>query len=509
MTYPTFGPSGDGPGDVAPAAPPATVLPEAPPTSRTGGRARQIGAVVATAGVLVLGAGAYAAYAWLNGGGPQPEQVLPASTVAFAKVDLDPAAGQKIAAYRLVKKFPSLSKHATGEGDIKSALLADVFKGDNDFGWTYATDVKPWLGDRIAAAAVPDRTSDSGVDPVLALAYTDAGKMKAAMAKAAAKDKEFGYVVRNHFVLISDSQAHADALVNADEAGTLADAVHFKADRSSLPGDQLALGWVDIGATYGALPSAKRKTLAGLGTPSGRFVVGVHAAADYVEMTGSGREMSGFRGVPSLSAAPGTGMTRALPADTDVAASVTGLGEFLTSLYTKLGESSDGSSLAGGLADEAATVGVHLPGDLGALLGNETLVAVSARTKDDIRVAFRVRTSDPGKAQRIIANVTKGTETLESPVTTVAAPGGYVAGNDVGLVDEVAAGNGGLGSDPRFRKAVPGAATAGLVAYVNLGHLADIGGSAQDKVNFAHLGAFGITATGGPNGTFTVRLTTR
>src|SRR3954471_11143199 len=44
--------------------------------------------------VVVVGGGTVVAYRTLSGGGPQPETWAPASTFAFAKLDLDPSAGE-------------------------------------------------------------------------------------------------------------------------------------------------------------------------------------------------------------------------------------------------------------------------------------------------------------------------------------------------------------------------------------------------------------------------------
>src|SRR3954447_4720762 len=66
-----------------------------------------IAAIATVLAVVVVGGGVTVAYRQLSGGGPQPDKYAPASTFAFAKVDLDPSAGQKIAAYRFAHKFPS------------------------------------------------------------------------------------------------------------------------------------------------------------------------------------------------------------------------------------------------------------------------------------------------------------------------------------------------------------------------------------------------------------------
>ena len=113
-------------------------------------------AAVAVAVVAVLGGGAYAAYAFLSGGGPQPADVLPASTVAVVSVDLDPSAGQKIAAIKSIRRFPALKKSLGLHPDddlrkfIFDKLVHEADCPDLDFG----QDVKPWLGKRAAFALV-------------------------------------------------------------------------------------------------------------------------------------------------------------------------------------------------------------------------------------------------------------------------------------------------------------------------------------------------------------------
>ncbi len=136
-----------------------------PPPPRKGGHGKKIIAGVALAAVAAGGAVAAYAYTVLASSGIQPERVLPANTVAFAKLDLDPAAGQKIAAYRLSTKFPSVSKGAADMDDAKDTLLSKFFDKESEL--DYATDIKPWLGDRVAIAAVPNTTSPTGFDPVL------------------------------------------------------------------------------------------------------------------------------------------------------------------------------------------------------------------------------------------------------------------------------------------------------------------------------------------------------
>ena len=81
------------------------------------------GAAVAVA--ALVGGIAYGA-ASLSGGGTQPEGALPAGAIAFAKVDLDPAAGQKVDAIRFMRKFPSLRGHVAQDADLRKVLFDAV-----------------------------------------------------------------------------------------------------------------------------------------------------------------------------------------------------------------------------------------------------------------------------------------------------------------------------------------------------------------------------------------------
>ena len=57
-------------------------------------------------GALVVGGGTAFAVTTLSGGGAQPDEVLPGNAIAYVRMDIDPSAGQKIAAVRLLRKLP-------------------------------------------------------------------------------------------------------------------------------------------------------------------------------------------------------------------------------------------------------------------------------------------------------------------------------------------------------------------------------------------------------------------
>ena len=116
--------------------------------------------------------------------GAQPAEALPASTLGYASVDLDPSGGQKIEAFRMLEKFPAIEKELGGF-DADDDLLEKVFEEleKECDGSSYEDDVKPWLGYRFAAAAVD--LGEEMPTPVGVLQVTDADAAEEGLATLA------------------------------------------------------------------------------------------------------------------------------------------------------------------------------------------------------------------------------------------------------------------------------------------------------------------------------------
>jgi hypothetical protein len=109
---------------------------------------------LAAAGVVgvaaVIGGGVWVGQAFLARG-PQPAEALPASTLGYAAVDLDPSGSQKLEAADFLGAFPSLNK-GKSSGDLRERffnLAMSDLTCDLDF-----KDVEPWVGNRAAIAVV-------------------------------------------------------------------------------------------------------------------------------------------------------------------------------------------------------------------------------------------------------------------------------------------------------------------------------------------------------------------
>jgi hypothetical protein len=468
--------------------------PAAPP--RRSRRRLVVAAVVA--GVLVLGGAGYAVAEYLSGGGTQPEEVLPADTLAFVRLDLDPAAGQKMALMGLLEEFPDLD--AEGDGALEQRLL-DPLLDLGGITLDYAADVEPWLGDRLAVAAVPAEGTEAGVAPVLALAVDDMTRMADTLDRVQ-ESTAFGFAVRDGYVLITDTQERADGLVAAED--TLADDADFTGDRAALDGDQIALAWADLSAAQDALAAAAPGSVTVTAPLTGRLILGLHVEADAVEVVGLDFSASDVR-VP---AGEPTRLVQDLPEDTLAALAVAGVGDQVVAAW----EEFEAAGAPAEFEEALDQLGLDLPEDLRALLGTDLVVAAFGDPADPL-LGARVRSEDPDAALSVLDGLVDSPD-RGLPLVSAPAPDGFVVGTDRTGLDRVLT-DGGLGDTDAFRAAVPEADSATAVGYVDLGSLVDQliaqgGETGQEAARFAAVEALGFSASGtDEGGRFVLRITTR
>ena len=80
----------------------------------------------------------------------EPESAVPASVVAFARIDVNPGLRDKLDFDSLVKKFPTNGKSTT---DVVTSVEKSAA---TSAGLDYTTDVKPWFAGQAGVAAWPD-----------------------------------------------------------------------------------------------------------------------------------------------------------------------------------------------------------------------------------------------------------------------------------------------------------------------------------------------------------------
>ncbi|MFL6240402.1 MAG: DUF3352 domain-containing protein [Actinomycetes bacterium] len=207
-----------------------------------------IAAIASVIAVVIAGGGAVVAYRTLAGGGPQPEKYAPGSTFAFAKVDLDPSAGEKVAVYRFARKFPAgVTKRLKNSDDLRDRLLRMVFKNSSDPHIDYDKDIKPWLGARVGVAGFVDAADKPQALGIVAV--HDEAEARKSLTRLHNDNSSFAYDVKNDYALLAQSQ---DVITSAEHQlakGNLEKQATFHNDLQRLGGGQIITAWADLDRT--------------------------------------------------------------------------------------------------------------------------------------------------------------------------------------------------------------------------------------------------------------------
>lgn len=188
-------------------------------------------------GVLAVGGGAVWAASSFLGTGDQPAAAMPASTLGYVSIDLDPSGGQKIEAIQTLRKFPAFKEHIGLEtdDDLREKMFEEMVKSGECEGLDYAKDVEPWLGDRAAMGAV-DLGGDTPA-PILVVQIKDGGKAEDGLdnlrevcggESSESGEDDGGWVVDGDWIVIAKNEAEAQKVVDATAEGSLADDEDFK-----------------------------------------------------------------------------------------------------------------------------------------------------------------------------------------------------------------------------------------------------------------------------------------
>ncbi len=221
-------PSGPPPSGPPPSGPPPEYLTRGPERPRRRGR---VGTWLAAGGVVgavaLVGGAAWAAWWWFDSG-PQPAQALPAGTLGYVAIDLDPEGAQKVEALRTLQKFPALREELDmdAEDDLRRRIFEEIQAESGCEGLDYDADIEPWLGDRMAIAAVEGA---EGPAPVFVLQVDDATAAEdgvAALGECAGE--EIGFAVEGDWGVIAETDEFAQGVVDEAADASLADDEQFQ-----------------------------------------------------------------------------------------------------------------------------------------------------------------------------------------------------------------------------------------------------------------------------------------
>jgi len=429
------------------------------------------------------------------GAGPQPSTVVPANAVAYASVDFNPSVGQKAAALQFLAKFPSAQTQGgttqpqggTAEPDLRRAAFDALQKasGSRLNEYDFDLDIKPWLGNRFAIAAVP---AAGGVAiPSLIVQVTDPAKAATAL-KALASSSNAECQVVDHFAVCAQKGVLAQSVVT-DQTQSLDASKTFRDDVASVNGDAVATAWGDL-ASLRKLPYMSQYL-----TPYNPLLTGTMAlklrfdGGNAVEVVGQYRGPSTFdTGVPA-----GTQIGK-LPADTVAALSSNGLGKSLLARWPEVQK-----SLPNGSLNAAGFYGLSLPDDLAGLLGDHaTLGLGGGGSLFAPRVAL-ITDGDQSVADKLVSKL-GGTlfRASQSGQVVLSTSRDYGVSTASTLEDQ-----------PTFKAAVPAAAQADAVLFLDVPKLiARTGTSARQLVPSGDLDSIAALGMSSTKTSFVLRLTT-
>lgn len=449
---------------------------------------------------LVAGGGLYfASQAGSGGDDDQPEAHVPATAFAFARIDLDPSADQKVAVHEFASKFPSGPK--TTKGDPIQAILTEMLKDSDNPKCTYETALKPWLGKRVGVAAI---TGAGGkTQPLLVIQVKDEAKAKAAKAlfqgpdcasdSGDDSDELRGFTVTDGYALMSTEQADVDAAISAAKTKSLKDADTFTTDVEKLEGNQIMVGWVDLERAFDA--ASKESPQLGM-IPNnmasqfkGRVVMGMHMGNDFAEMTM--RVIDGAA-LPVDMSGDAAAITK-LPASTVLAISANGVQQQIEASLTQM--QSSGLPLDDMLKGAGEQYGLDIRGDLLPLLGSSMTLSLGNVPTNPLDAKFGLQSTvkDPKRAaavgKKLAAQAAKSGVPLEASVD-----GSTFYLTSKGYTGELKK-DGALGTSPTFVKAM-GDLKGKLVGtgYVDLSQLAKLGAGTGAGEDLEHLSALGVSA---------------
>lgn len=328
---------------------------------------------VGLAVIVVLAGSAAFAFQKLSGGGTQPEDVLPASVVAYARLDGDPSASQKVKLLHLLNKSPDLAKQL-GIKDDKQDLRKTLFSSLlSDCEIDYNAEIKPWIGDRFGVGVA--KSGDTGF---FAIQVTDekAARKGIALAAGCLGLKDPGVVFAKGYALLGEGQKATAAAAKQAETSPLADKPAFIEDMKSLGDPGIASVWADatgLGDTFGSEMGDAGKSLNTV--RSGALTL--RAGGDNIELTGIAHTAKDIGKVSTVDLG-------ALPESSLLAASASGGGKQVDRQWTTFTEGFVRDQIDSTLAEIEQQTGFVLPADLKTLLGDNITLVVGDRNLETI-----------------------------------------------------------------------------------------------------------------------------
>ncbi len=281
------------------------------------GRRRALAGVGAFALLLVAGAGAYGVVQFMSSG-DSAATAVPADALGYVSLDLDPSGGQKIAAYETMRKFPALEEQLDLDSDDDPReWLFDALNSEAppSCSMDFEDDVAPWLGDKLAFAAVE---GDEEPEPFFVLQVRDvdaAQETIGEMFSCGQDEEDYGTATVGDFMIVAPSADLAEDLAADAGDSSLADDDTFRARTSDAGDPGVITGYLAPAAVDLMLDRAESMG-SGIGDIGG--MGGMEGPEPGMEWgMESGMESGSVppTALPSLPASPGVAPEGGLPTD--------------------------------------------------------------------------------------------------------------------------------------------------------------------------------------------------
>ncbi|GAA3741709.1 hypothetical protein GCM10022402_21860 [Salinactinospora qingdaonensis] len=424
-------------------------------------------------------------------GGPQPESVLPASSMAFAKADFKPTGAQLAAYGQFYSKLPDSVVEETGPQDQSFAepLVTEMMPGVD-----FATEVEPWLGRRFGVSLWPTDapeamlSSNEGVSMAAAVAVTDEAQARESLTEIQ-RDSDFAFEVRDGFALLSGNEAALDDLVaQVRNHGTLDSNPDYLSDMDTTGDDNIASAWMDMNRWYewisvstsGEVPE---ELMAGMPEFTGRLVLALRIEADYMQLRGDLLDFT-FDGEPYeqlQSDQAGISALEELPANTVLGFGGGGLDQMARQAWQANRETLESLEGFAQFEEGLGALGISLPGDFTGLLGTRTALGFTELSAgSDGWDTYGSMSQDLFHYRAVGAD-----QQMISELVNAIASGNYsepptVTGDgDAVLVYNESPGTGTLGEDAHFQTTMVGLEQANLGYYMKVAPFAEQSGMAD------------------------------
>ncbi|WP_231494099.1 hypothetical protein [Nocardiopsis sp. CNT312] len=456
--------------------------------------------------VVVMASTVWASVSLIDFGGPQPESVLPASSIAFGRIDLSIDGSQAIDLLGFVDRLPDELTEGMGEpSDDMTATFAEGFV--EVFPEASQSEVEEWIGERVGFSVWPSTDEEAslgiGATFAVAVAVTDEPLAEETLSGVAAARDDLAYEMVDGFAVMTDNDAALTERTRQMEAhGALAADSVFSGDLADVPGSSLAVAWADVSGALAVEELAAELELDGVGDFDGRMTASVRVDGDYLEarMDAFALQVEGTD-VSWLSGSPGSGVDAmsSLPESTIAAVGAVGLDRALTDAYNS-GELALGGAERADVEAMFDAWGAPLPGGFTSLLGSSSTLGI---TNIDLNGLFSRSTYHGGfvspsdEAFSFVYRAVGADEQVLGTFVEQSATGPYsdspsvTAEGDTVVVSRGASASGSLGDDPVFQQTMQDMDDAVIAGFFDLRQALE----GTDVADASQWGALGLAVS--------------